>query len=71
MKCAGSRTEWLRIGYKRNTLVTEQGLWTSPGGKTPHASLYAAIIREISAKGKDARFAKKERGLFVPMGKQR
>ena len=26
-----------------------KGLWTSPGGKTPEATLYAAIIREIAA----------------------
>ncbi len=42
-----------------------KGLWKSPGGKTPEATLYAAIIREISAKGKEARFAKHDRGLFV------
>ncbi len=42
-----------------------KGLWTSPGGKTPEATLYAAIIREISAKGKDARFAKVDRGMFT------
>ncbi len=40
-----------------------QGLW-SPGGKTPHATLYAAIIREISKKGKNARFKKVDRGRF-------
>ncbi len=40
-----------------------QGLW-SPGGKTPHATLYAAIIREIAKKGKDARFKKVDRGRF-------
>ncbi len=40
-----------------------QGLW-SPGGKTPHATLYAAIIREIAKKGKDARFQKVDRGRF-------
>ncbi len=51
------------------TLVIDKGLWTPGAGKTPHASLYAAIIREISAKGKDARFAKAERGLFVHTGK--
>ena len=28
-----------------------KGLWTSPGGKTPHATLYAAILREINEKG--------------------
>ena len=41
----------------------EQRLW-SPGGKTPHATLYAAIIREISKKGKVARFKKVDRGRF-------
>ena len=40
-----------------------QGLW-SPGGKTPHATLYAAIIREIAKKGKVARFKKVDRGRF-------
>ena len=40
-------------------------LWTSPGGKTPEATLYAAIIREISAKGTAARFKKHDKGVFV------
>jgi hypothetical protein len=40
-------------------------LWSSPGGKTPHATLYSAIIREISLKGKKARFVKTERGKFA------
>jgi len=40
-------------------------LWTSPGGKTPEATLYAAVIREIAAKGTAARFKKHERGVFV------
>lgn len=43
-------------------------LWTSPGGKTPHATLYSAILREISTKGKDARFKKTERGRFAANG---
>ncbi|MFO0787115.1 MAG: HTH domain-containing protein [Phycisphaerales bacterium] len=42
-----------------------KGLWTSPGGKTPEATLYAAIIREIAAKGSAARFKKHDRGVFV------
>lgn len=42
-----------------------QGLWKSPGGKTPEATLHAAIVREIAAKGDQARFAKHERGLYV------
>ncbi len=50
------------------TAMDEQGLWTSPGGKTPHATLYAAIIREIAAKSKDARVTKTERGLFAFAG---
>ena len=33
-------------------------------GKTPHATLYAAMIREIAKKGKQARFVKTDRGLF-------
>jgi hypothetical protein len=45
--------------------MASQKLWTSPGGKTPHATLYSAIIREISVKGKDSRFTKKDRGQFV------
>ena len=40
-------------------------LWSSPGGKTPHATLYSAILREIKSKGKDARFKKMERGQFA------
>jgi hypothetical protein len=45
--------------------MEDKGLWKSPGGKTPEATLYAAIIREIAAKGKEARFVKHDRGLFV------
>jgi len=44
--------------------MAEQKLWTSPGGKTPHATLYSAILREIGTKGEDARFRKVERGRF-------
>ena len=44
--------------------MAQQKLWTSPGGKTPHATLYAAIIREITTKGAAARFTKVERGQF-------
>lgn len=46
-------------------LMAAKGLWTSPNGKTPAATLYAAITREIAAKGDKARFRKHERGLFV------
>jgi len=44
--------------------LLEQGLWTSPAGKTPHATLYSAILREIGHKGEAARFRKVERGRF-------
>ncbi|MBL9032099.1 MAG: winged helix-turn-helix domain-containing protein [Phycisphaerae bacterium] len=42
-----------------------KGLWRSPGGRTPQATLYAAVIREIAAKGRESRFRKTDRGLFV------
>lgn len=42
-----------------------KGYWKSPGGKTPHATLYSAIIREIVTKGAEARFRKTERGRFA------
>jgi len=45
--------------------MAAKGLWTSPGGKTPHATLYSAILREITVKGKDARFTKTDRGRFA------
>lgn len=44
--------------------MTEAGLWSSPNGKTPHATLYSAILREIGTKGKEARFRKVDRGQF-------
>ena len=53
---------------KTKSLIAEmekKGLWTSPGGKTPAATLYAAIIREIGTKKREARFIKTERGLFT------
>ena len=49
--------------------MAAKGLWTSPGGKTPHATLYSAIIREIATKGKESRFVKKDRGQFAANGK--
>ncbi len=41
-----------------------KGYWTSPAGKTPEATLYALILRDVR-KGKDARFLKSERGMFA------
>ncbi len=45
--------------------MAAKSLWSSPGGKTPHATLYSAILREIKVKGKDARFTKTDRGRFA------
>lgn len=47
------------------TAMAEKGYWTSPGGKTPAATLYSAILREIGTKGAEARFQKTERGKFA------
>lgn len=44
--------------------MAAKGYWTSPGGKTPQATLYSAILREIQKKGKEARFEKVDRGQF-------
>jgi len=40
-----------------------KGLWKTDG-KTPSATIYAAIIREIAVKGIASRFRKVERGKF-------
>ena len=45
--------------------MAAKSLWTSPGGQTPWATLYSAIIREIALKGKESRFVKSERGKFT------
>ena len=42
--------------------MSKKGLWTSPNGATPQATLYSALLREIKTKGKEARFQKTERG---------
>jgi hypothetical protein len=44
--------------------MADKGYWASPEGKTPHATLYSAILREINVKGKEARFVKSEQGKF-------
>ena len=40
-----------------------KGLWQT-GGKTPAATIYAAILRECATKGDASRFRKVERGKF-------
>jgi hypothetical protein len=44
--------------------IMTRKLWATKGA-TPEATLYAAVIREIAAKGKDSRFRKHDRGLFT------
>lgn len=48
--------------------MAAKGYWTTPGGKTPHATLYSSIAREIRDKGKESRFKKSERGKFASTG---
>jgi HB1, ASXL, restriction endonuclease HTH domain len=48
--------------------MAAKGYWTTPGGKTPHATLYSSIAREVRDKGKDSRFKKSERGKFASTG---
>ena len=45
--------------------MAAKGYWTSPAGKTPAATLYSALQREIKAKSSQARFQKTARGHFV------
>ena len=56
----GPRTDRMPIAA-----MAEQKLWTSPNGKTPHATLNAAMLREIGSKAGRARFKKAGRGLFT------
>jgi hypothetical protein len=42
-----------------------KGYWTSPGGKTPEATLAAALGSEINKKGDASRFAKPAPGKFT------
>jgi HB1, ASXL, restriction endonuclease HTH domain len=45
--------------------MAAKGYWSSPGGKTPASTLYSAILKEISTKGKESRFRKTDRGQFA------
>jgi hypothetical protein len=48
--------------------MAAQNLWTSPGGKTPHATLCASILRDLG-RGSDSNFKKVDRGQFTLSGK--
>jgi hypothetical protein len=45
--------------------MATKGYWTSPGGATPWATLYSALLRELQKKGPEARFVKADRGQFT------
>lgn len=49
--------------------MTKRGLWSSLGGKTPEATLYASILRDLK-KGMDARFEKAGPGRFTLVAKK-
>ncbi len=44
------------------------GLWSSPGGKTPHSTLYSAMVREIKTKPTTSRFRQTGPGMFEATG---
>jgi hypothetical protein len=48
-------------------VITAKGIWKS-NGKTPAATLYSSILREIQKKGSEARFKKVDRGQFALVG---
>jgi HB1, ASXL, restriction endonuclease HTH domain len=45
--------------------MAAKGYWSSPKGKTPAATLYSALLREITTKGDSSRFKKSDRGQFT------
>lgn len=45
--------------------MAARGYWTSPGGKTPAATLSAGIGKEIETKGAESRFRKTAPGRFA------
>jgi hypothetical protein len=46
-------------------VMAARGYWSSPKGATPAATLYSAVLRELTTKGSAARFVKTERGKFA------
>jgi hypothetical protein len=45
--------------------MAAQAYWSSPKGKTPASTLYAALTREIHVKGEASRFVKTGPGKFA------
>jgi hypothetical protein len=62
-KVLGEATEPMTTKQMVETM-SAKGYWSSPGGKTPHATLYSAILRELQSKGEVSRFIKTDRGHF-------
>jgi hypothetical protein len=48
--------------------MAAKGYWSNPKGRTPAATLYAALTREITTKGAAARFCKVGRRQFARSG---
>ena len=46
-------------------ILDERGIWSSPNGKTPGATLYAGLNREIAEKGERSRFARMGKGQYA------
>ncbi|MCP4742854.1 MAG: hypothetical protein GY871_11625 [Actinomycetales bacterium] len=63
LKVLGESSEPLNTKEMIEEMVAA-GYWESPGGKTPHATLYSAILREMK-KGDESRFVKTDRGRFT------
>jgi hypothetical protein len=63
-KVLGEATEPMAT-KEMSEAMAGKGYWTSPGGQTPSATLYAAILREVNLKGTESRFAKTDRGRFA------
>ncbi|MBL8874173.1 MAG: winged helix-turn-helix domain-containing protein [Phycisphaerae bacterium] len=51
--------------------MEKANLWQSPGGKTPSATLYSALIREIKQRKTDSRFKRIAPGKFSLAGEGR
>lgn len=66
-KVLADKGEPMRCGDIVETMINT-GLWET-NGKTPAATIYAAMLREIQTKGAEARFKKTDRGLFTLNGK--
>jgi hypothetical protein len=63
VKVLGESTEPLTTKEMVEAMAAKK-YWSSPGGKTPHATLYSAILRELQTKGEASRFLKTDRGHF-------